>query len=564
MWRTQEAADGGGEVPPAKLFLVVVPPSLIMQWAGEIMAITKMLRLQLYYGDTCGSSEIGVLQINHCLEKGDLLFDGSAANAHVVVLTTYQTLNQRHGPPAAKVWCQKVHEMYYENMPSPPADFPGNISGCFHDVILDEAHSLRNPMSSQTRAVYWLGGSFHLLLSATLLYNSHDDMQGYMPLLFSTPSIWMNLDWSTLGVSHDDNIFQLPRDHAGSKLCCSTEAVEEYVLNKEVPNDVSGDCLHLVLNHFMIRCNLSSRIPFDSPTPIGADIPPMERKIIRVEFSAPEDSMFSTLAATLRKGLFTHSPVDCNKFIYNMRKLRMLMLLSSWLGMHYIESSLEAQAISTVVMKLKTCQVAPFMVKAIENMVLHFFTHSLLLANGCWTQCLEYLLRGSPKMRAMLPILHDQVIVHSEKAIVWVQFPAEQVYIAATLIEVNMDVKVFHAGLSVHECSVLIKQFTWDAASCSVLVCSYGVNAAGLNLQNMCQNIHLYSPRMSKSVVDQAIGRVSRLGQTQIVLVYEYQLDNKFNLMLVKWNKLKAIPGLVADMSCDEFLVDLDIGRWVV
>ena len=113
-------------------------------------------------------------------------------------------------------------------------------------------------MLLQTHTVYWLGESFHLLLSATLLYNSHDNIQGYMPLLFSIPSIWMYLDWSTLGVSHDDNIFQLPRNHTGLKLYYSTEAVEEYVLKKEVPNDVSGDHLHLVLNHFMIRHNLSS------------------------------------------------------------------------------------------------------------------------------------------------------------------------------------------------------------------------------------------------------------------------------------------------------------------
>ena len=58
-------------------------------------------------------------------------------------------------------------------------------------------------------------------------------------------------------------------------------------------------------------------------------------------------------------------------------------------------------------------------------------------------------------MQTMLPILHDQVIIHGEKAIVWTQFPAEQVYVAVTLVEANFNARVFHAGLSVHECSVV-------------------------------------------------------------------------------------------------------------
>ncbi|OJJ89337.1 uncharacterized protein ASPGLDRAFT_54000, partial [Aspergillus glaucus CBS 516.65] len=162
-------------------------------------------------------------------------------------------------------------------------------------------------------------------------------------------------------------------------------------------------------------------------------------------------------------------------------------------------------------------------------------------------------------MQAMLPILCDQVIIHGEKAIVWTQFPAEQVYVAATLVEANFDARVFHAGLSVHEHSVLIKQFTQDPASCSVLVCSYGVNVMGLNLQNLCCNVHLFSPGMSKAVVNQAVRRVCHLGQTRIVLVYEYLLENNFNVMLVKHNKLKAVLGLVTEMSPDEFSMDLDI-----
>ena len=59
------------------------------------------------------------------------------------------------------------------------------------------------------------------------------------------------------------------------------------------------------------------------------------------------------LAVSLQKGLFIYSPINMNKFIYNVRKLQMLMLLRMWLGMHYVESLLEShQEIEKLIIKL--------------------------------------------------------------------------------------------------------------------------------------------------------------------------------------------------------------------
>ena len=244
------------------------------------MSITKKLTVQLYYGGSHGSTEIGAPQINQRLKQEDKFFISEPENVRIVVLTAYQTLNQRHGPAAVKTWCQENNQRYYDSAARPPSDFPFNIQECFHD-----------------------------------------DMRGYMPLLFTTPSIWAHTDWTTLGVSAEQNVFELPEDHSRAKLRCSIEAVEKYVLNQEVAPNVSGDHFRLVLKCLMIRRNLTSCIPFDSLTPISADIPPIECKVINVKFSKPEDEMFSDLASNLHKGLFTRSPVDQNKFIYNMRKL---------------------------------------------------------------------------------------------------------------------------------------------------------------------------------------------------------------------------------------------------
>lgn len=149
-------------------------------------------------------------------------------------------------------------------------------------------------------------------------------------------------------------------------------------------------------------------------------------------------------------------------------------------------------------------------------------------------------------------------------------FPAEQVYLAAALHEVGIDFGVLHGGLDPDDRAELITTFTKRATECMVLLCSYSVDSSGLNLQAFCRNVHLFSPPTSQSVVDQAIGRVQRIGQTRVVLVYEYRVSGTFNVYIVNRNKSRAIPEIVTEISPDMALFvgqeqqpTLDMDRWV-
>jgi hypothetical protein len=77
-------------------------------------------------------------------------------------------------------------------------------------------------------------------------------------------------------------------------------------------------------------------------------------------------------------------------------------------------------------------------------------------------------------------------------------FLAEEVFIGAALTEANIDAKVFHASLGFAERASLIYEFITERDKCVVLVCLYSVNAAGLNLQQLSWNVHLFSEGMSK------------------------------------------------------------------
>jgi hypothetical protein len=120
-----------------------------------------------------------------------------------------------------------------------------------------------------------------------------------------------------------------------------------------------------------------------------------------------------------------------------------------------------------------------------------FYRSTLQNINSRYTENLEFLLRGSPKMRAMLPIIVDQMILYGEKSTVWTMFPAEHAYVAAAIHEAGIEYGVLHGRLDTDQRHRLIHTFTTEARRCMVLVCSYSVDSSGLNLQSLCRNVLL-------------------------------------------------------------------------
>jgi hypothetical protein len=128
-------------------------------------------------------------------------------------------------------------------------------------------------------------------------------------------------------------------------------------------------------------------------------------------------------------------------------------------------------------------------------------------------------------------------------------WPAEQVLVATALFEVGIDYGVFYGKLTASNCAKLLRQFIKEHKKCIVLICIYSVNLAGLNLQSLCHNVHLFTPVTLAAVYNQAIGQVCYIGQQNIVIVYDYYVPGTFNVYLVNCNRNKAILGIIMEMT---------------
>lgn len=107
------------------------------------------------------------------------------------------------------------------------------------------------------------------------------------------------------------------------------------------------------------------------------------------------------------------------------------------------------------------------------------------------------------------------------KAIIFTEFRATQEYLARRLREQGFSVILFHGGLGPQEKAQAIEHFR---RSHQVLV-STECGGQGLNLQ-FCRHIINYDLPWNPMRVEQRIGRVHRLGQTDDVQIYNLYARN--------------------------------------
>jgi SNF2 family DNA or RNA helicase len=125
--------------------LVVAPLALIKQWESEIKTKAPGLKVLVHHGPSRTTM-------------------ASKLKAYDVVVTTYQTLMSEHTSEA---------------------------TGCFgvqwYRVILDEAHSIKNPKAKSTQATYALRSIYRWCLTGTPMQNNLDELQSLIRFLRIQP-----------------------------------------------------------------------------------------------------------------------------------------------------------------------------------------------------------------------------------------------------------------------------------------------------------------------------------------------------------------------------------------
>ncbi|KAI8344201.1 SNF2 family N-terminal domain-containing protein [Chlamydoabsidia padenii] len=132
-----------------KTNLIVCPPTLMAQWAEEIKTKTENLSVYLFHGYSRITDPTKLATYDVIIMPYTLLINEFSRERHPMVSTMYEMI--------------------------------------FHRVILDEAHTIKNPQSVTTRSSYNIRATYRWCLTATPFQSKISDIQSLIKFLRFEP-----------------------------------------------------------------------------------------------------------------------------------------------------------------------------------------------------------------------------------------------------------------------------------------------------------------------------------------------------------------------------------------
>jgi hypothetical protein len=238
----------------------------------------------------------------------------------------------------------------------------------------------------------------------------------------------------------------------------TTRAAEIYVTSPTVPRALAGFYLGKIWRKCLIRRTYESKDPRDPMGPlISGSLPRLEIRRIECSFSN-EEQMFYNLISKEPHARLSHW-LENGQVVWNRKYTRQLLLYCNWLKFFYISNSMMAASVPTW--------------KASQNLL-----HDIVKAVWKKTEkdpdpetrfelpekddvsgLLACVCTGSPKVRALLRIIAELVVIKKKKVIIWCCLPAVQLLLLGIFRALQIDAIAYTADLSMDERGDVQKAF---------------------------------------------------------------------------------------------------------
>ena len=380
-----------------------MPKRLIDQWITQFELVAPgAFTIYKYHGDARRHEPVaGEKMIQGRLNRQHPMFDGSSANANVIVVSSYSTFTERHGPTMQRKW--RINTSRWSrtqadsNIDNLDPKWPDALDNMFGFVVLDEAHIIKHVSNKTSTCITWLSAAFHILITATPIPNGIEDWRGYMPFIQhkDADQWWAEDSLDEMEFEGDENPFDLDDAHPAAKLQMTSQAARDWIFANRIDPATKGLYLSRVWERCMLRRTYSSRVPFEVGPTIGSKLPKVHATLINCTYDEDEQAQYYALADQLTGALLLPGS-GVRRVKWSLAIQRKLQLLSTSTLLPNIDEVFNLKAAN---MK-KLFEEAGFFTKWLEDEGEAGFG----VEKAVWKLC-----RGAPKVRALLRNIRSQV-----------------------------------------------------------------------------------------------------------------------------------------------------------
>ena len=503
---------------PPKPTIYVTLPNLVPQVAAELRQNVPGLQVFTYHGTKSTGKHLFTLDRNNAIFD-----DTNEDNASVIVISSYGMLRARHGPMKQKDWRKQklmredgmnasaANERAEEQQHVHDPNWAGSLADKFGRLICDESHEIGNADTQQWIALSWLNTKYRTLMTATPLAPSEASFAGQLQLM-QRRAAWSPDHLERLGVTRNFDPWDVDEDDPAALLRFTSRSIMEHIINNATLSKVDkGNRFRAIMKRLVIKRTVGSEVPFGSGRKIGQDIPPVQYITARCTFTDQEQKDYERMLKNTLDRDAMKALKDNDRSMWTPSFRRMMLLCASLKFEHMLDLTLAAlkemrnndevtayQLLRHRAQKQERQGQAAFVLPAAEDGQQIVWEHA----------------RGSPKLRYLMFIVAELVVLKQEKLTVWCTLPSTQQWIESVLKEAGVRARSYRADMPMKEKTALQDSFN-DSDDIEVLILPFKGASCGLNLQKSCRNMVFFDPAPNSELHQQAVGRHQRVGQTK-------------------------------------------------
>jgi hypothetical protein len=422
------------DVPVAKPTLLVVPAHHIEQWIDAIQLFTSDIIIKVY---DCENKRFARrVKYLSMLSKGSTEYSrlSEESAARTVIISTYLTLTRWHGPDvlrnervrrrrddmpsSGRYQAQKwVRDQF--SLSTPDRSWSRDLNDCFERVIIDEGHEIRDESSAAWIAIRWLNCRYKIIVTATPMLNSAADFVGLVAMLGPDDDVWDPDKIKELGITDPGKFdpWDLPESDPAHLLRFSARGLRNFVFNNRLTNGEVSLRMRQVLKQCLLRRSYDAMV---NGKVIGDDLPSVHDISIDMNLSEKERQQYEP---EYKIGFHCLFQLCGGRVLYDTAEYIRLCLLTSWLGFKWLTRTdlkplcgrnIEAGGILKEIRKIQIeSGKVPRNPLTVDNIEGLFRAHT----------------DGSPKLRCLLLVIAELVVVKKEKLVVWVTLPSQVIWL---------------------------------------------------------------------------------------------------------------------------------------